>query len=85
VFSVLFAYFHRDASSGLLAYADNVAVAQTQCHSTMTCPVGQRLYVLLTRWANNGGDNRLADRGGPPLWTAEIEGGEVGHFDWGSG
>ena len=26
-----------------------------------------------------------ADRGGPPLWTAEIEGGEAGHFDWGSG
>ena len=26
-----------------------------------------------------------ADRGGPPLWLAEIEGGEAGHFDWGSG
>jgi hypothetical protein len=26
-----------------------------------------------------------ADRGGPPLWTAEIEGGEAGHFDSGSG
>ena len=26
-----------------------------------------------------------ADRGGPPIWVAEIEGGEAGHFDWGSG
>jgi outer membrane protein assembly factor BamB len=26
-----------------------------------------------------------ADQGGEPLWTAEIEGGEAGHFDWGSG
>lgn len=26
-----------------------------------------------------------ADKGGLPLWTAEIEGGEAGHFDWGSG
>ncbi len=26
-----------------------------------------------------------ADRGGAPLWVAEIEGGEAGHFDWGSG
>jgi hypothetical protein len=26
-----------------------------------------------------------ADTGGAPLWVAEIEGGEAGHFDWGSG
>ncbi len=26
-----------------------------------------------------------ADQGGPPLWVAEMEGGEAGHFDWGSG
>ena len=26
-----------------------------------------------------------ADKGGLPLWTAEMEGGEAGHADWGSG
>ena len=26
-----------------------------------------------------------ADKGGAPLWIAEIEGGEAGHADWGSG
>lgn len=26
-----------------------------------------------------------ADKGGQPLWVAEMEGGESGHFDWGSG
>ena len=26
-----------------------------------------------------------ADKGGSPLWVAEIEGGDAGHFDWGSG
>ena len=53
-------YFKRDASSGLLACAGSVAVAKKQCHSTMTCPVGGRLYVLLVRWVSNGVDNRVA-------------------------
>ncbi len=53
-------YFHRDASSGLLAYGGSVVVAKLECHRTAACLVGRRLYVLLTRWGNDGIDNRLA-------------------------
>jgi len=52
-------YFKRDAASGLSAYAGSDAVAQPQCHWTMACPAGGRLYVLLVRWVNDGVDNRL--------------------------
>jgi hypothetical protein len=53
-------FFHRDASSGLLSYAGSTVVAELQCHSTADCLVGGRLYFLLTRWVNDGVDNRLA-------------------------
>ena len=42
-------YFKRDASTGLLAYAGTVVVAQPNCDSSMVIPVGRRLYVLQTR------------------------------------
>ncbi len=53
-------YFKRDASTGLLAYGGSVAVIQQQWQSTMACPIGGRLYFLLTRWTDKGVDNRLA-------------------------
>lgn len=52
-------YFKRDGSSGLLAYAGSVGTGQ-QCQSSAACPAGGRLYFLLTRWIDQGIDNRLA-------------------------
>jgi hypothetical protein len=51
-------YFHRDTSSGSLAYAGSVGVTKTDCWDSSTSLVGGRLYVLLTR----PGDNTLAWR-----------------------
>ena len=48
-------YFKRDASTGLLAYAGTVVVAQPICDGSMVIPVGRRLYLLQTR----SGDNRI--------------------------
>jgi outer membrane protein assembly factor BamB len=60
-------YFKREASGGLLAYGGSLAVAEKQCNYSMACPVGRRLYVLLTRWAESGVDNRLVWYGVDPM------------------